>query len=235
MSRQVQSGPHSPGPVGHGPGIGDPTYPLPGVRGQRRPPRTSDVEPDPRRPLAGRLRPAAPSWRRRWSSLAGRHRGPRIAPHRATRPLERDLERNADAAPAVLASGARAHRPGRGGRRPPLGRTQHAGHHRGQLPVRARAAAAGRALRASGDRAGASSSGFWERSTGSRCPSASSCTWCPPTPARRRTSRRRSPRGLTQALAGMAVAFSNSLVGIVSAVVLTVLGVCPTSPTAGRR
>ena len=31
--------------------------------------------------------------------------------------------------------------------------------------------------------------------------------------------------GLTQALAGMAVAFSNSLVGIVSAVVLTVLGV----------
>ena len=31
--------------------------------------------------------------------------------------------------------------------------------------------------------------------------------------------------GLTQALTGMAVAFSNSLVGIVSAVVLTVLGV----------
>jgi hypothetical protein len=32
-------------------------------------------------------------------------------------------------------------------------------------------------------------------------------------------------RGLTEALAGMAVAFSNSLVGILSAVVLTVLGV----------
>ena len=70
-----------------------------------------------------------------------------------------------------------------------------------------------------------SSSACWARFTGSRCRSASSCTWCPRTPAPAADVTLAVTHGLTEALAGMAVAFSNSLVGILSAVVLTVLGV----------
>ena len=44
----------------------------------------------------------------------------------------------------------------------------------------------------------------------------------------------RDDEGLTQSLTGMSVAFSNSLVGIVSAVVLTIVGVVSNVPTGGR-